>query len=88
MDYILYILISLFCGYWIGVVSGYGTKVRTQDKSKVMTVRVNLQNGIFYFWDMSTDKFISQNTDKEMGLDSIRNDLRTDQTLVTIDDVS
>lgn len=82
MEYVWICIVTMVCGYWFGVISGYGTKVREQNKSQVMTVRINLEKGIFYFWDMSTNKFMLQNSDKEAGMVLVRKELRPGQTLV------
>ena len=74
-DFFLYIFIFVLgyiIGYSRGVVSGYNTKIREEDKPDIFNVHIIFDNGVYYFFDHSKMKFLLQDIDETVGLNRVK----------------
>lgn len=91
MEDLLLVLCSVFAGfvmgYFRGVVSGYHTKVRDEDKSSVLPIKIFKEKDQFLFYDMNLNQFLHQSTNLQEGIDFILEEF-DDKTVVVIKDES
>lgn len=67
-----FLILGYMVGYYRGVLSGYGTKVRESDKSDLFNVHIIENNGVYYFFDHASKKFLLQDTDETVGLNRVK----------------
>lgn len=66
--YFLVFIVALVFGYYRGVVAGYHTKVRDEDKNPYMNILMEIHNDTFLFYNYVTGDFLAQAEEIDDGI--------------------
>ncbi len=90
MGDILLVFTALFVGYAMGyfrgVVSGYETKVRDEDKSIVLPIKIVKEQDQYLFYDVNLNRFLHQSKDIQSGIDFLLEEYDDKKIVVIKDD--